>query len=46
MWNQGELTDGTYTIHDLVEVNRVLNVHQENQRRATESAQAAAQRRQ
>jgi hypothetical protein len=31
-WRQRELSE--YTLHDLVEVNRVLDVHEENQRRA------------
>jgi hypothetical protein len=39
MWRQSELSDGTYSFHDLVEVHRVLNVKDENQRRANKAAQ-------
>jgi hypothetical protein len=34
LWRQHEASDGTYTIHDLIEVNRVLDVQAENRRRA------------
>jgi hypothetical protein len=34
LWRQRETFDGTYTIHDLIEVNQVLDVHEENTRRA------------
>jgi hypothetical protein len=44
-WRQHETSDGTYTIHDLIEVNRVLDVRDENQRRANEAAAEAARNR-
>ena len=34
LWRQHEATDGTYTIKDLIDVNRVLDVQAENRRRA------------
>lgn len=39
-----ELDDGTYSIHDLVTVNRVLDIRDENQRRANAAAVARQQR--
>jgi hypothetical protein len=36
-WRQHETADGTYSIHDLIEVNRVLDMIDENDRRRIES---------
>ena len=41
IWRQREMSDGTYDIVDAIEANRVLDVAEENKRRA---AEAAAQR--
>jgi hypothetical protein len=43
-WKQHETYDGTYSFLDLVEVNRVLDIYQENRARATDAAQAEAER--
>jgi len=37
LWRQHETSDGTYSFLDLWEVNRALDVQQENQRRAAEA---------
>lgn len=37
MWQQHELGDGTYTMWDLVTINRVLDVRDENERRREEA---------
>jgi hypothetical protein len=37
LWRQSEFSDGTYDIHDLIEVNRVLDIQDENKRRAIEA---------
>lgn len=36
-WRQREIKDGTYDFHDLVEVNTVLDIKYENERRAQEA---------
>lgn len=33
-WRQREMFDGTYDFQDLVEINRALDVHEENKRRS------------
>lgn len=38
LWRQSDMGDGTYDIHDLVDVNRALNIHEENKRRAQRAA--------
>jgi hypothetical protein len=42
LWRQHESFDGTYDFHDLVEVNRALDIRDENQRRAQRAAIEAA----
>lgn len=39
LWKQHELSDGTYDMDDLVLVNRVLDIEDENKRRAHAAAQ-------
>lgn len=40
LWKQHELWDGTYTLDDLLDINELLQVKQENERRAIEAAEA------
>jgi len=39
LWRQHELWDGTYTLDDLLDAAEMLQVKQENQLRAMESAE-------
>lgn len=39
MWRQHEVFDGTYTFDDLLDAHEILQVKQENERRAHEAAQ-------
>lgn len=45
LWRHSEVVQDVYTILDLVEVNRVLDVNDENRRRAAEAARQQAQQR-
>ena len=41
-WQQRELWDGTYTLDDLLDCLEILNVENENHRRAEEEAERRA----
>ena len=45
MWKQHELWDGTYDIHDLFNINRILDVIEENKQRAAMAVQEQMHRR-
>jgi len=38
MWQQHQLWDGTYTLDDLLDAHEMLEVKQENERRAYDAA--------
>jgi hypothetical protein len=40
MWKQHEAFDGTYDIHDLITINKLLDMQYENQRRAMRAAES------
>lgn len=42
LWKQHELWDGTYTLDDLLDINELLQVKKENERRAVEAAERKA----
>lgn len=38
LWKQHELWDGTYTFDDLLDINELLQVKHENERRSMEAS--------